>query len=411
MKLLLKLSLLLTLCGSAWPSLAQSGSGYWFEEQGGRLLLRSAAGDKPVTQLVTLPNGTRLDHRTGVATLPDGTQRRLREGETVSLNGIISAPAGTAGPSVTATSTKPERPSRVATTALAPAPASAPNQPTAASAATPLVEPATSAAFSYVAPVPVGGRLRGVVELGASGFNSFIVQIDPEKRWQLRKAEFGNSLVMENLATEDDVRQGLKAYIGKMLNFGVGARDIFFVVSSGAMKAAVTPRLIASLKSLGYVVSTVSPDREGALALRAALPAPYASEAFVVDMGSANTKISWLSAGQPTSREAYGAKYYEDKTPDAVVTAAVREQAQKVPIGLRRTCFMLGGVPYELAKKVRKGKERYTVLDLPSAYGGPEAKLRAGLLIYKAIADATGCQRFVFDWDANFTIGYLLSRP
>lgn len=32
----------------------------------------------------------------------------------------------------------------------------------------------------------------------------------------------------------------------------------------------------------------------------------------------------------------------------------------------------------------------------------------AGLNIYKAIADATGTDTFVFDWDANFTIGFLL---
>jgi hypothetical protein len=31
--------------------------------------------------------------------------------------------------------------------------------------------------------------------------------------------------------------------------------------------------------------------------------------------------------------------------------------------------------------------------------------------IYKAIKDATGTDQFVFDWDANFTIGFLLDLP
>ena len=65
--------------------------------------------------------------------------------------------------------------------------------------------------------------------------------------------------------------------------------------------------------------------------------------------------------------------------------------------------------PLNLAKQVRNGKERYTVLKLPADYESKNAKQKAGLVIYKAIADATGCQQFVFDWDANFTIGYLLT--
>ena len=39
-------------------------------------------------------------------------------------------------------------------------------------------------AFSYEAPAPVDGKLKGVVELGASGFNSFIVRIDQNRTWK-----------------------------------------------------------------------------------------------------------------------------------------------------------------------------------------------------------------------------------
>ena len=77
----------------------------------------------------------------------------------------------------------------------------------------------------------------------------------------------------------------------------------------------------------------------------------------------------------------------------------------------RGTCFIIGGVPFELAKKVRKEKERYTTLDAASAYQLDNAKSKAGLNIYKAIAESTGCKQFVFDWDANFTIGFLLELP
>ncbi|WP_210521439.1 acetate and sugar kinases/Hsc70/actin family protein [Hymenobacter terricola] len=279
--------------------------------------------------------------------------------------------------------------------------------------ATPAETPAAGPrpAFTYAAPAPVDGKLKGVVELGASGFNSFIVRIDKQRTWKLEKADFGNSLVMENMASDEDIRKGLKAYIGQMLDYGVGGRDIHFVVSSGALKAEGTGKIVKALKSLNYVVNTVTPEKEGMLGLRSVLPASFADRAFVADIGSGNTKISWLDGNQPKAVETFGAKYFEKATPDATVAADVKAKVAQVPADLRGTCFIIGGVPFELAKKVRKGKERYTVLDAPSAYQLDNAKSKAGLNIYQSIAEATGCRQFVFDWDANFTIGYLLTLP
>lgn len=266
-----------------------------------------------------------------------------------------------------------------------------------------------NAAFTYTPPAPVDGKLRGVVELGASGFNSFIITVDKEKRWKLEKSEFGNSLVTENMATDEDVRIGLKKYIGTMLDYGVGSKDIHFVVSSGAAKAEVTTKITRVLKSLGYVVNQVTPEQEGQLALKSVLPAEYADKAFVVDIGSGNTKISWISGGKISALESYGAKYFQDGTDDSKVYQEVSAKAKQVPVNLRNTCFIIGGVPFEMAKEVRKGKERYTTLSAPLAYTKlTNAKSKAGVNIYKAVTDATGCQQFVFDWDANFTIGFLL---
>lgn len=264
-------------------------------------------------------------------------------------------------------------------------------------------------AFTYTPPAPENGKLKGVVELGASGFNSFIIRVDDQKRWKLEKAEFSNSLVLENMASDDDIRSGLKSYIGKMLDFGVGGRDIHFVVSSGAAKAEGTQKITKALKSLNYVVNTVTPEQEGSLALRSVLPAEYTENSFVTDIGSGNTKISWKEGGSTKALETYGAKYFQNNTSDETVATEVKAKAKQVPADHRKTCFIIGGVPFELAKAVRNGKERYTVLNAPSAYKLTEAKSKAGLVIYQAIADATGCDQFVFDWDANFTIGYLLT--
>ena len=267
----------------------------------------------------------------------------------------------------------------------------------------------SGAAFTYTAPEPQNGILKGVVELGASGFNSFIVRVDDQKRWKLEKAEFGNSLVLENMATDTDVREGLKSYIGKMLDFGVSGRNIQFVVSSGAVKAEGTQKITKALKSLNYVVNTVTPEQEGSLGLRAVLPSEFYDNAFVVDIGSGNTKISWKEGGSTKALETYGSKYFGNGTSDATVYDEVKAKAKQVPSDHRKTCFIIGGVPFDLAKSVRKGKERYTILDAPSAYKLESAKSKAGLNIYKGIADATGCNQFVFDFDANFTIGYLLT--
>jgi len=269
----------------------------------------------------------------------------------------------------------------------------------------------STSSFNYVPPAPVNGVLKGVVELGATGFNSFIIKTDAQKNWKLEKAEYGASLVYENLATENDIEKGLKNYIADMLAYGVSPKNIHFVISSGAKKIPVTTTISNILKGMGYIVNEVTPEQEAKLALRSCLPTSYNSRAFVVDIGSGNTKISWMSGGTPTGIELPGAKYRQTGKADAAVYQDVSAKAKAIPANMRQTCFIIGGVPFELAKQTRNGKERYTVLKAPGDYKGEGDKQQSGLNIYKAIADATGCRQFVFDWDANFTIGFLLNLP
>jgi hypothetical protein len=267
------------------------------------------------------------------------------------------------------------------------------------------------AKFTYTPTAPVNGKLKGVVELGASGFNSFIVRTDARRNWELQKSEFDNSLLMENMASDDEIRRGLRAYIANMLDYGVGGKDIHFVVSSGALKIAAAHRISKELTQMGYVVNRMTPEKEAALGLSVAMPPPFSNRAFVVDIGSGGTEVSWLVDGKPHSASTFGSKYYEYGAADEVVAADVKAKAQQVPAKLRQTCFIIGGVPYEMARQVRQGQERYTVLNAPDAYQFDKAKSKAGLVIYRSLAEATGCKQFVFDWDANFTIGYLLSLP
>ncbi len=263
--------------------------------------------------------------------------------------------------------------------------------------------------FAYAAEKPVNGTLKGVVEVGSTGFNSFVINMDPQKRWEIRSKDFGSSLVYEGLATVEDIRDGLKKYITGMLDKGVKARDIHFVISSGAQKEPKTKIISTELRKMGYVVNQVTPEQEGTLALRSVLPASYRSTAFVTDIGSGNTKISWMNGNNITAVEAPGSKYYEKDMKDENVYAEVKNKASRIPEANREICFLLGGVAFELANEHRKGEERYTVLRAPDAYNSDKPKTKAGLNIYKALVDATGCDTFVFDWDANFTIGFLLN--
>ena len=391
---------------------AQAASGLpWFTVRNKVLVVQTGNQAKPLEKDVTLPNGIRVEAQTQSIVLANGKRVKLQEGDLLSLNGeYIPKSASYTAPPADATAstlsmsggTSPKTVPVVASVNSTPAPAPPAPAPAAMAAATP--------SFTYRTETPVNGKLRGVVELGASGFNMFIIRIDDKKNWKLEKSEFGNSLVMENMATEEDVRAGLKAYIGKMLDFGVPGRDIHFVVSSGAALSENTHRITKGLQALKFVVTTVTPEREGALGLKAALPADYATKGFVMDMGSANSKISWYADGQPQVQDTFGSKYYEKNVDDATVAAAVKAKAAQVPAKLRGTCFIIGGVPYELAKAVRQGQEPYTVLKAPTDY--PQlsgAKIKSGLNIYRALADATGCKQFVFGYDTNFTIGYLLS--
>ena len=262
--------------------------------------------------------------------------------------------------------------------------------------------------FAYTPEKPENGKLRGVVELGATGFNSFVINLDDQKRWEILSKDFGESLAYEGLATTEDIRAGLKKYIGSMFDKGVAKQDIHFVISSGAQKEPKTTIIGNELKKMGYVVNKVSPDQEAKFGLRATIPSSFTDNSFMVDIGSGNTKVSWEENGSLKTLELPGAKYYEKGTSNEEVYNTVKTQMNKIPENKRNVGFIIGGVPYTLANQHRKGEERYTVLKAPQSYKAVDKKMEAGMNIYKAIADATQTDTFVFDWDANFTIGFLL---
>jgi hypothetical protein len=274
-------------------------------------------------------------------------------------------------------------------------------------------EPASNpkgSSINVTTEVPINGVYKGVIEVGASGFNSFVINMDANKNWELVSKEFGKSLAYEGFITEEDVKKGLKDYISSISTKGVAGRNIHFVMSSGALKNEKTKLIASAIEKMGYVVNRVTPEQEGKYALKALLPKAYFDNSFVVDIGSGNTKISWYENGKSRTIECSGAKYYQDGKKDADVYNEIVEALQSIPVPKRENCFIIGGVPFQLASKVRTGNERFTLLKPSDFYSaGDDVKLRSGLNIYRGLEDGTKCNTFIFDWDANFTVGFLLN--
>jgi len=258
--------------------------------------------------------------------------------------------------------------------------------------------------------VPINGTYKGVIEVGASGFNCFVVNIDKDKNWELVSKTFGESLAYEGFATTADVYDQMKKYISLITDKGVAGRNVHFVMSSGALKNPKNGLIAQAIKEKGFVVNKVDADQEGKYALKALLGKDFKENSFTIDIGSGNTKITWLENGKPKTIEASGAKYYEHNKSDVDVYQEIKTAVSNVPANVRKHCFIIGGVPFKLAKESRNGEERFTALRSPDEYSaGDDVKYKSGLNIYRAVYENVNADNYIFDWDANFTIGFLLT--
>jgi len=265
--------------------------------------------------------------------------------------------------------------------------------------------------FDFEPPKPIDGVLKGVIILGSAGFDAFTVSIDTARNWELIEARYGVSQVYENEASESAIKEGLQAYIESIMQNGVSGSNIYFLVSSSAKENEKVKQIKAGLEQLGYVVTEVSAEEEATYGYYATVPEAYRDKAFSLDIGSGNSKISWLSGDELRTISTYGSKYHLDSVDDKTVYEEFVQVALDIPEANIDYAFVIGGAPFKLAKEVRVDKERYTVLGTPESYTSIEdQKTKNGLNIYNAIRFSTKCESFVFDWNSNFAIGYLL-RP
>ncbi|HNC59125.1 MAG TPA: hypothetical protein PLP33_27105 [Leptospiraceae bacterium] len=267
---------------------------------------------------------------------------------------------------------------------------------------------ASDASAVKLPPEPVNGKTAGVAVLGASGYDSFVAELDHE-HYKVISKKFGNSLAYEGLTSDAEVKTQLKDYLAQMLNFGAKPSNVHFIVSSGALKEGKTEQIAQAIQKSGFVVNRITAEQEGIYALKAAMHPEYKNRAFVVDIGSGNTKISWYDeTGKAQTRESVGAKYFQNGLLDSDVFSGVQRIASQVPQERREICFLIGGVPNSLAKR-NGGSGRYTKLNALDSYSAKDKKEASGLNILKAIQAGTNVGQFVFDDMANFGIGFLMS--
>lgn len=269
----------------------------------------------------------------------------------------------------------------------------------------------SSSSANIVTDAPVNGTYKGVIEVGASGFNAFVVNIDQDKNWELVSKDFGASLAYEGFATVDDVYPQMLKYISIITDKGVAGRNVHFVISSGALKNPKIELIAQAIQKKGFTVNRVTAEQESKYALKALLSKRYRDNSYIVDIGSGNTKMAWYDNGVVKyAAETPGAKYYQDGKSDADVYQLIKNAVTTVPQANRTNLFIIGGVPFKLAKESRNGDERFTLLKNPDEYSaGDDVKLKSGLNIYRAVYENSGTTNVIFDWDANFTIGFLLT--
>lgn len=265
--------------------------------------------------------------------------------------------------------------------------------------------------FQYIAPELNGGVLKGVILLGGAGFDSFIISIDSSRNWTLEKAAFGESKVVEGQASHDEIKTGLETYIKSFLDAGVSGEHIHFVVSSTAIKDEEVLQIMPILEETGYQINRISEEEEGRYSYLATMPKGWENEGYVVDMGSGNTKISWMSEGKINTATTYGSKYNLLELTEEEILADVATKIQNVPTALRQKCFLIGGAPYKIAKAFNEYTDRYTVLkDLEEYEFADDQKAQNGVMILRTIQAQTQTSEFIFDWNSNFSIGFLIFR-
>ena len=262
--------------------------------------------------------------------------------------------------------------------------------------------------FDYQPETPINGQQLGIIELGYTGFNSFMVNMDNRDRWSLEKANYSESYVGDGKVTLEHVLNKIDHFKQDMIQHGVQEYNISFVASSSAVKNDRVLEIIERLRQMDLGVITVNAEQEGYYAHYATIPEKFAENSFMVDIGSGNTKITWIDKGEIKTIESYGSKYYQQEIPMEEARNGIKRALWEVPDKNKNLCFLVGKIPYLLATASNNRDGRYSILEAPDTYEFKDEQELAGLNLYHAIWNKETIAH-VFDWDSNFSIGVLMA--
>ncbi len=264
--------------------------------------------------------------------------------------------------------------------------------------------------FNYTRIKPQNGQLYATIVLGSSGLDAFIINADSSDNWELIKSMYGESNIITDEAASKSNIQQMGSYIEEFEANGVRQKNTYLVVSSSAVKNNSVKSLISHLDTMDYIqTKIVSEDEESFFALKALLPPEFIDEAYTMDIGSGNTKLSWFEDAIIESEIMYGSNFHLNNLDKEEVLSNIKKSLKSIPEKKRNFCFIIGGAVYEIIKNERVEGNRYTVLKDLNTYSPETKKGQNGLMFLSTMEDELKTQNFIFDWESNFGIGYLLT--
>lgn len=265
--------------------------------------------------------------------------------------------------------------------------------------------------FDYQSQKPINGKLNAVIELGSLGLNYFIINLDDQKRWELKKSIYGKSNLIYRESVITKIVSEIVRLKDEIIAYGVDPSDIYTVASSSASGIMDISSLQEKLKPHNLQVKSATAKQEANYALLATIPPEFIEESFMVDIGSGNSKLAWVQSSDTLSITVQGSKYYLNDVTDTSVFRQVRDALLQIPEKNRNLCFMLGGMVYDFVKDDLKGdSEKYITLLPPQSYASNDTeKSKAANIIYTALY-LEPTYSYIFDRESNFSIGYLLAN-
>jgi hypothetical protein len=246
------------------------------------------------------------------------------------------------------------------------------------------------------------GVLKSIVEIRRTGLVSFIVEIDSQQKWSLKKTDPDSSLVREYLVKKkEDIK--VADYVNCIMTYGVRKQNIVFTVAPEIANIPQIRSIVDEIKNIGFDVHTFS-EEEIAKWQFEMMPKQDRNGSFVVKMDADKTVIAWQNYDTVKTVTTYG---YENIRTDKQLNE-IRRLVKDIPVNKRGLCFISGNILSKMAGTRDTNEKSYTLLNKPEMYTFNSSPEQNGLKIYKAIRESSGCNEFRYEQNMSFIISKIM---